>query len=487
MKRVVIFLVFLLIVPIISAEITITTNQLIYNLGNSLIVDVSVIEDNNFDGLFKLTLLCENYKLPYFLTPVSIESSFRTAISAPDLVITQLMLGNCIIIGSLETYSGLVLEEQKSNSFFITNQLIMLPIQNKITLLPSETLQISGVLNEAFGNNVIKAQTTFALDDNSYKSEAFDGKFNFTLELPKNIKSGKHVLEISASDYKSNLGTSSVEIEIIAVPSYIKIDLNSNEFAPGSKILITTSLFDQANDLINASLDLELTSPTGHKIFRKAVQSNEKIEYELSQYAEPGSYVLAGTYNNLLIKSSINVTSIREVKLKYENETVFIENIGNVPFEDDIALILKSGLEKYSINKHVKVEPGQLINLELSKEVPSGIYDILVFIKEGLTLLSEKISEVQNIGLQENLSNFLAEKEGVLASHVLIHDNRPIYKKVSSGLSSISLALVGADGILAKNPILAPMILIVILLLIILRFGRKPIMKLFKKKKNDED
>jgi hypothetical protein len=72
----------------------------------------------------------------------------------------------------------------------------------------------------------------------------------------------------------------------------------------------------------------------------------------------------------------------------------------------------------------------------------------------------------------------------VLADGVTIHDNRPIYKKVASGIGSISGALVGSDGILAKNPLIAPITLVVIILLLVFRYGRRPIMNLIKGKKD---
>ena len=73
----------------------------------------------------------------------------------------------------------------------------------------------------------------------------------------------------------------------------------------------------------------------------------------------------------------------------------------------------------------------------------------------------------------------------VLASEVTIHDNRPVYKKIASSLSLIKGSLVGSDGLLAKNPLIAPLVLIVLLILVVVRYGKKPIMNLFKKKKTE--
>lgn len=483
------FMVFLMI-PVAFADINLQTEQSIYNLGNKIRASASVLQSNNFEGLFKLMLSCGNYKLQYFLTPVSLEANFRTAVNVPEIVASSSMLGNCSITGDLVTNDNLIVEEKDSNGFSVTNQLNVLPVNTKITALPGDTIKVTGVVNEAFGNNVLKASAEIAMDNNSYSIDAVDGKFNFTLELPKNIKSGEHKIGISASDAKGNSGSSSILLGITAVPTYIKTELSSDSILPGSRVDITSSLYDQADDLINASLNLELTAPSGNKVFNKAVQSNEKIDYEFSQYAEPGMYNLESTYKNLLEQSSINVTTIREVKIKYENETVLIENTGNIPFIDELTFILENEAKKYPLTKKINVEPGKILNLDLSKEVPLGVYDVLIPVKEGIEPVSEKINETfQNLveSAAQSIGNLLPESEGVLADDVTIHDNRPAYKKIASGLSSISGALVGADGVLTKSPLTAPAILVVIIGLLVFRYGRKPLMRLIKGKKDDDN
>src|SRR3989338_5265788 len=116
MKKGVLFLLFILIIPYIFADITITTDQSIYNLGNKIKASASVVQSNNFDGLFKLTISCGNYKLEYFLTPISLEANFRTAVQVPELAVTSSMLGKCTLIGDLVTNDNFVVEEKQSNS-----------------------------------------------------------------------------------------------------------------------------------------------------------------------------------------------------------------------------------------------------------------------------------------------------------------------------------------------------------------------------------
>ena len=477
-KNYLLFLIFFLTIQSVFADIAIKTDQHIYNLGNKIRVSTSLMEDKNFEGLFKLTLSCGNYELIYFLTPISLEANFRNAFSVPDLIVTPSMLGNCTIIGSITTNDNLLIEEKESNRFGITNQLSIIPIKTKMIALPDDIINIVGIINEAFGNNILKASTKIMFDNNSYLVDALDGKFNLTLEIPKNIKSGEHDIVISAFDAKNNVGESLTELDITPVPSYIRLDVTETKLLPGSTIEILAALYDQADDLINASLDLELTSPKAYNIFRKVVQSNERLSYEFSQYAEPGIYVLVSNYKNLLTQSLINITTIKEVKVKYENETVLVENIGNTPFEDELTFILESGTKKFPINKKIKVEPGKIISIDLSKEVPQGIYDVGVAMKESLKAVNER--------LNESLRGLL-QQESLLASDVTIHDNRPIYRRLSSAFYLLSGFLIGTGGLLTKNPLIAPSVLIIILIIIIIRYGRKPIMRLIKGKKDDED
>src|SRR3989344_2193613 len=98
MKKIgVLFLMILLILPFAFADINIKSDQHIYNLGNKIRPSASVLYDKNFEGFFKLTIVCGNYKLQYFLTPISLEANFRTAVNVPELAATDSMLGNCTI------------------------------------------------------------------------------------------------------------------------------------------------------------------------------------------------------------------------------------------------------------------------------------------------------------------------------------------------------------------------------------------------------
>ena len=473
------FSIFLLLIPVALADISIQTDQNIYNLRNGIKVSASVLESSNFEGLFKLTILCSGYSLQYITKPITLESNSRTAVSVEELPVTSSMLGNCTVTGALTTTEGTIVEEQDSNYFGVTSLLTVLPVNAKITALPGDTIQVAAVVNEAYGNNVLKAPTKITMESSVYPVDAIDGRLNFNIAVPKNIKSGLHSIKIDSYDLNGNAGSNSIELEITAVPSYIKVETGSDILAPGSKAAITSSIYDHADDLVNDSLELEMVSPKNNKVFKKLVDSNEKLEYEFSQYAEPGVYRLAAAYKNLVSQGSITIGTVRDMQIKYENESVFLENTGNVPFIDELTFVLQNELKKYLVTKKISIDPGKVLSIDLSKEVPEGLYNIFVPLKADLESIKKALNDTEQNLMNFNHGNNTLQK--ILADNALIHDNRPVYKKIAAGLSSISANLVGSNGFVTNIPWLAPLVLVSILLILLVRYGRKPIASVYRK------
>src|SRR3989338_3281785 len=190
------FLMLVLLIPVSLADISIQTYRDIYNLRNNIKVSASVLESSNFEGLFKLTIICSNYRLQYITKPITLESNSRTAVSVEELPVTSSMLGKCAVTGTLTTTEDTIVEEQDSNSFEVTSLLTVLPVNARITALPGDTIQVAAVVNEAYGSNVIKAPTKITLDSSIYPVDAADGRLNFNVVVPQNIKSGLHSIEI---------------------------------------------------------------------------------------------------------------------------------------------------------------------------------------------------------------------------------------------------------------------------------------------------
>ncbi len=88
---------FLFIIPIALAEITITLPEKdIYNLGEKIVPFISVKEDSDYDGVFSLNIFCDNYDLQYYTILLNLEDGIRTQVTLPEpLPLSSHMIGMC--------------------------------------------------------------------------------------------------------------------------------------------------------------------------------------------------------------------------------------------------------------------------------------------------------------------------------------------------------------------------------------------------------
>ncbi len=475
-KYIVMIAAFLLLTPLSLADIAIETNQQVYSLGNKIKTSASVFTGQAFEGLFRLTLSCEKYSIQYYLIPISLEPGFRTAIDVPDITAAGRMMGKCKMIGELLTNENSVAEKYETKHFKVAGSLIVLLVNEHVAALPSETIKITGIVNEASGNNLAKGSAKISLGSESHESEISDGKFDFSLKIPEQIKSGKHEIVIAALDTSGNKGESSLELDIAPIPTKIEVRANATQINPGEVVEIAASLYDQAGDLINSAIRIDLASPEGTNVFVKESKSNEKIYYEFSQHVQPGPYLLTAAYNHLSSIAQINASEIRLINIQYGNETIIVQNMGNVPFQDKLTFIIQNAAGKFSITKDVSVDPAKLLQIDLSQEVPFGIYDII-------------LNKSSNDSIQDAkafLASSARDAGSILANSVTIHDNRPVYKKIAGGFSHASGALVGTKGMLTRNPSIASLIIIILVGIIVIYYGRRPLMKLIRREKDSD-
>jgi len=90
--------VLIFMIPFSIAEISINLpEKTIYNLGEKIIADISIKEEENYDGFFKLSIICDDYDLQYYTVPLSVDAGARTQLTVPDLTLFKPMMGTCRI------------------------------------------------------------------------------------------------------------------------------------------------------------------------------------------------------------------------------------------------------------------------------------------------------------------------------------------------------------------------------------------------------
>ena len=432
------FLIFLLLIPLASATIELNTLSDKYSLGESPSITAKIVPGQTASALITSTLTCADFELPYFITPIEITQNQEKTVSIPNLILPK-KGDNCYINIGLQSTKGVPIESQETSKFSITDQLDVSLNDIPLELAPGEKLKLFGSVKKETGS---LGQITLSLVIGDKSSSVSIGKsFNEEFIIPLNIESGKQTMAVKIEDSFSNTWQRVVDVNIKPVVKEI-IAIVTKKAKPGETIKIIENLHDQAGDLMDAKINLLFTDPEGNAVFESQLSTYEPLEYKIKEYSIPGQYILKSTFESLEREDTIEIEAVREVNVAVEGNLVNIKNAGNVNYKGQTTIILEQGDKTYFVTKKLSLDPGETLAFDLTKEVPAGEYDV-------------KIEETKET-LKENLT--------------LEQDNRNIFKKASQGIWSITGRATFGNGLLAKRPKLTLAIFIIIILVIVIYF-----------------
>ena len=447
----ILLLAFLSALPFASASVTVQLSQDYYNIGDTIAAAASAVPADDISGFMRFTALCGGFSLPYYLTPVELQDGFRTQVNAPPLNTIQAMKGTCRIETAILDEQGQALETGSSDPFEVSDGLSIILLNENLTALPGTTLAIEGIIRGA-GDKMVDAGIGLSFDDESYQAATANGRFSVSVGISPVAKSGSHPLRITATA-QQNKGELSHGVEVIAVPSHLALAADAPQKNPGESVSYTADLADQAGDPLQETIGAALKGPDGLYLFRTSIPSGAAQSYVLGPYLPPGNYVLEARYLNLMATQAIKVNAVRDIGVSQQGQSIIFTNAGNIPIDEEITL-LAQGKRTYTIRKTLDLKPGESLAIELGKEIPSGTYDIVL--PDGMHLS----------GTDD------AQGSATVSKGVQVQDARPAMKKFSDGVGATTAAVVGADGILTRNPWYAPFLLVAIIVLLTAYYSR---------------
>lgn len=458
MRLLVPLLILFIFLPFSSASIEIV-NKLddVYNLGDSIDFSIKIIPDINVNALVKLTLKCTEKETSYYIVPVTLEKGKEKSLDAPS--IKAFSEGLCNIRANLESLEGENIDGITSKEFTISNRLELSFTLDKTEVLPGDIIKIEGTANKK-GNAVKDGSIIIILDNKEEQIKLDETKFSYKLKLDEHIKSGEHTIIVKVNDPYRNFNEENVKINVKAIPTTLEFNLNKKEFKPKETLQLTVNLLDQAGDAINEDVNLKLfKKKTLFKdetiIFEGKAEANKEFNFIFNYSTLPYDYVLKSSFGELEKEDIIKILPYQKIAMKIEGSIVFIKNVGNVEYNNEITILLEKEGKSYLVNKKIKLEVGEEIIIDLSKKVPSGNY--------AVTLPPETVTE-------EGTANVIKNVE--------IKDTRPLYKK---GLGLITGGIIAGAGLLLSRPKLASSIVIIVILSIVCYYNRERIEKIIEK------
>ncbi|MFA6888906.1 MAG: hypothetical protein WC254_05425, partial [Candidatus Woesearchaeota archaeon] len=339
------------------------------------------------------------------------------------------------------------------DSFKISTDLNVRATTTKYQYEPGEEVVVSGEIETSADTSTL--DVTITLDTLKYTTTPTGKNFEYRFFVPKNMKSGDYSLTVNVQDNYGNRGSDEFVLTVKQIPTTIENDIPTTKYNPGDILEFEINLYDQSDKTMSGDISVEITDPSGAKLYDGVVNTGQTIELEFGKYSAPGTYKITSQYSakNLEDSDTVTVAEVKQISSELSGEILKIKNVGNVGYSDRVDLILvteENGEKKYYvIAKDVLLEPGQEYEYDLSYEVPEGTYSIIV--DDGTTDIS---------GFEDDeIADYVTGMVPAYSDIPFGEDNRALTKKVDQGLSSIT----GASAISTYDRSITPWFLVLIL------------------------
>lgn len=371
MKKLTLILILLFLIPFVSAEVNVL-NQIeqTYNINEKIPLKLAVSSTQEMDGSVKSSVICDNTNVDYFVTPFTFKTTPQE-LTIPNLRLTKNMLGKCSLEVSLTDFNSILLEKKVVGIFEVSSILILNVELNKDKFSPSEELNIKGDIKNVRGVLLDKGTVTISLDNKSSSTDLSKGEFSYNYRIPGDIKSNAHSLKINFEDAYGNKASKDFSIFVNPNPTNLKTLLNKLDFLPEDRISIEALLYDQANDIVENNALIKVYNPKNDL----AREGNYKLEFNLDQYALPGTWLIKTSTDKFKIESKFNVGEVKKVDVYVEDGIIYVKNIGNVPYTDDVQ-VRAIGADGKEFTKKVSLNPKESKIVKLSDELKQGQYNL---------------------------------------------------------------------------------------------------------------
>ncbi|MFH1210789.1 MAG: hypothetical protein V1645_02620 [archaeon] len=314
-------------------------------------------------------------------------------------------------------------------SFNLVNEVYIFAKPTKTEVEPNEKVKIIGEVKTVLQEAVPEASVKITMEENEYIADIKDSKFEYEMQIPATMKSGRHKLKFFVEDNYGNTGTTDANIYVKPVQTTLKLQTNRNTFLPGDTVEISSTVYDQAGDVMTKMINVDMTAPNGDIAPLESIGSGQKVSFKILQFATPGTWKVGAKTEVLDATQEIDISEVRSIDVSLDNQTIVIWNNGNVEYSDPVVIDLNNG--EYKITKKAVIKPDEKILIDLTKEAPTGQYDISI--TGGAIATPKKFQDVIILGKKTKSANtiyyfLIAVMVGALA-YLLLFKKRDIVKK----------------------------------------------------------
>ena len=404
-KRAIFLLIFtIFLISTASAEIIIQNQpNSVYNLGDTLTISATVKSLVSATDTLYMDLICEGQSVNFYKNGVSLSFGEEKEIEA-SLIFTKNLIGEikgkCKVKG---TFKG---DYILTDEFSVSNKINLIPESNNTIFTPGVSASVKG---NAVGENgepangfidirVIEGESVLLNKHDTINN----GFFSIDIVFPEDIKAGRYLLELSAYEEepretfneKTNLGFTAYNIDVTQVPTSLEIILDK-EVMPGTNARVKAILHDQTGKNINSMEKITIKDDKQKIIEQTEKATDEYLEVPIV-YNQPSSVWGASIeYGSLTAESTFLIQEKKDVNISLVNNTLMITNVGNVPYNDAVAV--KIGDETVFVDTNLDIDESKKYRLT----APDGEYKISVLEESGEVSLLSSFLTGRVIGAKE--------------------------------------------------------------------------------------
>ena len=374
----------------VSAEIMLFQPSNSYSFGDSINVSATIKENFEKSGFFYLYLKCgETINNNFHMEYIALASNEEKLIQPSSIPVTKAFFDDakeCKITASFLD------EASETNSFLISEKIIVSILLQNATLNPEDSFTLSGTAVKENGKNVEGFIELRGEDLNINlirKVENGEIKANFT--ITENAKQGMHVLFASVYERDkegnpTNKESFQINLNINQKPRKIDTALESESFPPGSVMKFKPIIYDQAGDIVIGDIHIKLYNPYRNLAYEDVMKSNEEKSLEFSNNATPGFWEIYSSSAGLEGKRIFSIEKLEKASFSLANSTLTITNVGNVLYNKLVRIQIGNATK---IIENPGIEIGKSKDYVLKAEA-EGLYDVSV--SDGTEIKQGKVS-----------------------------------------------------------------------------------------------
>jgi hypothetical protein len=367
-------LLFLSLLSIVSAQITITQPSSVYNFGDDFDLTVTINNDIGATEIFSLDLICEG-KAKNLMEISQLWLKDGTKVIDYSFLISRVYLkdikGNCIISSKFGD------DVAETSNFLISEKINILISNIDKEINPGEKITIEGT---AIKENLKKVDGTIEVKiisaDIGGSYSFLNGNFKISLDIPGNMKSGEHPLLIFVYEKENNeiinFGEVNSVVKVKQVPKLIEVLVDKQEIFPVEKIKISATIFDQAQEKINDKIEIKLYDPLNNVFYQRLLNSGEEIDISFETNQSFGEYKIEASALSINKEEKFRINKYEKISTRINDSMLIIKNIGNAFFNKSIQI--KIGEETRILD--VSLDIGQ--EKSFAMFAPDGEYEITI-------------------------------------------------------------------------------------------------------------